>query len=73
MRNFLAKLGGRKFIMAVFGALAIALHGALGINEDAVLAIGGIVSAYVLGQGVADGLSAGRTSSVTELEPPGRD
>ena len=64
----LAKLGGRKFLVAVFGALAIALQSSLGIDPESVLAIGGIVAAYVFGQGVADGFSGGATSSVGRLE-----
>jgi hypothetical protein len=62
--NVLGKLGGRKFLVAVFGAVAIGLNSWLGISEDAVLALGGIVAAYVFGQGVADGFSGGMTSSV---------
>lgn len=68
MLTLLGKLGGRKFLMALFGALAIALHSGLGIEPDAVLALGGVIAAYVLGQGVADGFSGGATSSVGQLE-----
>jgi hypothetical protein len=64
MLSILARLGGRKFLVAVFGALAIALHNWLGIDPDSVLALGGVVAAYVFGQGVADGFSGGATSSV---------
>ena len=66
--NVLGKLGGRKFLVAVFGALAIGLNGWLGISEQAVLALGGIVAAYVFGQGVADGFSGGATSTVAKTE-----
>jgi hypothetical protein len=68
MRSFLARLGGRKFILALFGALAIALHEALGLDPETVLALGGVVASYALGQGLADGLSGGKTSSSSELE-----
>ena len=65
--NILGKLGGRKFLVALFGTLAIALHAWLGLDEQSILAVGGIVAAYVFGQGVADGFSGGATSSVAKL------
>ena len=45
--NILGKLGGRKFLVALFGTLAIALHAWLGLDEQSILAVGGIVAAYV--------------------------
>lgn len=66
--TILGKLGGRKFLIALFGAIAIGLHNWLGISEDAVLALGGVVAAYVFGQGVADGFSGGATSTVARNE-----
>ena len=65
--NILGKLGGRKFLVAVFGALAIGIHSWLGIDEQSVVALGGIVAAYVFGQGIADGFSGGATSTVASL------
>jgi len=70
MLTILGKLGGRKFLVAVFGALAIALHSWLNIDQQAVLALGGVLAAYVFGQGVADGFSGGATSTVGRLETP---
>jgi len=67
--NILARLGGRKFLLALFGALAIALHSWLGIEEESVLALGGVIAAYVFGQGIADGFSGGATSSVAKDKP----
>ncbi|MEI6235360.1 MAG: hypothetical protein WCT04_20070 [Planctomycetota bacterium] len=63
--DILGKLGGRKFIMAVFGVLAIGLHNWLNIDSQAIIALGGVISAYIFGQGIADGLSGGATSSST--------
>lgn len=63
MLAFIARLGGRKFIMALFAVLAVALSSSLGISEESVMALGGIVCAYVLSQGFADGLSKGATST----------
>lgn len=65
--TILAKLGGRKFLAALFGTLAIALHSWLGINIEAVMTIGAVVSAYVFGQSLAEGFSGTGTSSVTQL------
>ena len=63
--NILGKLGGRKFLMAVVGVIAIGLHNWLNIDTQAVITLGGIISAYIVGQGIADGLSGGATSSTT--------
>lgn len=63
MVSVLAKLGGRKFVLAVFGAVAIAAHAWLGIDESAVMTLGAVISAYIFGQGIADGLSGGVTST----------
>ena len=64
--NILGKLGGRKFLVAIFGVVAIGLHNWLGIQTEAVMTIGGIVSAFLFGQGLADGLSGGATSSTAQ-------
>lgn len=66
MLRILGKLGGRKFIVAVFSALAVGLNSYFGISEAAVMTIGGIAASYLLGQGIADGLSGGETSSVAQ-------
>jgi len=68
--SILGKLGGRKFLVAVFGALAIGIHAWLGIEEQSVVALGGIVAAYVFGQGIADGFSGGATSTVAQVNSP---
>jgi len=61
--NILGKLGGRKFLMALIGVLAIGLHNWLNIDTQAVITLGGVISAFIFGQGIADGLSGGATSS----------
>lgn len=61
--GILGKLGGRKFVVAVFGVIGIGLHNWLGIDSNAVMTIGGVVAAFIFGQGIADGLSGGATSS----------
>lgn len=63
MNNVLAKLGGRKFVLAIFGVIAIAAHNYLGISQETVMVVGGVVASYIFGQGIADGLSGGATSS----------
>lgn len=65
MNKFLGKIGGRKFILAVFMPIAIALSSAFGISETVIMTIGGIVATYIGAQGVADGLSGGATSTTT--------
>ena len=66
--SFLGKLGGRKFLMAVFGVVAIGVHNWLGINTEAVITLGGVIAAFIFGQGIADGLSGGATSSTAAGE-----
>ena len=50
------RLKSRKLWMAVAGAALVVLNEGLGLNipEDAVLALAGIIIAYILGQGVVD-------------------
>ncbi len=48
--GILGKLGGRKFLMALFGLLSIALHNWLNIDSDAVFTLGGVIAAFVFGQ-----------------------
>jgi hypothetical protein len=69
VNGFLGKIGGRKFIVALVGLAAVVLT-ATGVfdvtpelQERVVTAIMWIVSAFAAGQGVADGLSGGRTST----------
>lgn len=64
MNAFLGKLGGRKFLVAIFGAVAIALGESLGIDPERINLIGGILITYILGQSAADGLSKGATSTL---------
>lgn len=71
MISILGKLGGRKFIVAVFAALAVALNAYFGISESSVIAIGGIAASYLLGQGIADGFSGGETSTVAAVREDG--
>jgi hypothetical protein len=60
----IAKLGGRKFIVAVFSLIAVVILALTGIDispyQDSIV---GIIGAFLIGQGVADGLSGGQTSS----------
>lgn len=74
MNNFLAGLGGRKFVVALLGIIAVIVATKTGIEikpeilEKLVTAIGAITGAYVVSQGVADGLSGGATSSVVQAK-----
>lgn len=64
MNGIMGKLGGRKFLVALFGLIAVVLLAAFNIDikpyENAIV---GVLGTYLLGQGVADGLSGGKTSS----------
>lgn len=62
--NFIGKIGGRKFLVAVFGLIAVVVASLTGVNIEAYQeTIIGIIGTYLLGQGLADGLSKGATSS----------
>lgn len=63
MVKVIGSLGGKKFVMAVFGVVAVVLAAKFGISEETTYKIAAMVCSFVLGQGVADGLSGGATSS----------
>ena len=44
----------KKFLVSLAGTVAVALSSTLGIPEDALNQVAGIVIAYVMGQGLAD-------------------
>jgi hypothetical protein len=62
--GFLAKIGGRKFVIALFSLIAVVVAALTGVDlEPYKETVIGIIGTYLLGQGVADGLSKGATSS----------
>jgi len=65
MRKFLGKAGGRKFIVTVLTLLAMIANGLFGIDipESTIQAIAAVAGTFVLGQGLADGLSKGATGT----------
>lgn len=66
----IAKLGGRKFLVALFSLIAVIVAALTGVDiqpySETVI---GIVGTYMLGQGVADGMSKGATSSSAPKTP----
>lgn len=62
--NFIGKIGGRKFLVALFALIAVVVLALTGVDiapyQDAII---GIAGSFLIGQGVADGLSGGKTSS----------
>lgn len=65
MKNLIAKLGGRKFLLALVTLLGVAVASLTGYEIDANLrdTLVGVLGTYLLGQGLADGLSGGKTAS----------
>ena len=69
IQGFIASLGGRKFVAAILGVVAVLLTTKFGyelsegLQTKIIESIGWIVGGYTVGQGVADGLSGGKTSS----------
>lgn len=62
--EFLKKIGGRKFVVALFSLIAVVVAALTGVDiEPYKETVIGIIGTYLLGQGVADGLSHGKTSS----------
>lgn len=68
MQKIIGTLGGKKFILAIFSVIAIMANAKLGMSEQTIMTLGGIVAAFCVGQGVADGLSGGATSSVAQIK-----
>lgn len=67
MLNFIGKMGGRKFLVALVALAAVVLNATLGISEQSVLIGGGIAISYILGQSFADGLTGGATSTTANV------
>lgn len=69
--NFLGKIGGRKFVVALFSLIAVVVAALTGVDiEPYKETVIGIIGTYLLGQGVADGLSKGATSSTQPDNAP---
>ncbi len=69
--GFLGKIGGRKFILAIVGVIAVALHKQFSwIDSNDVMTIGGIVATYIVGQSISDGMTGGATSTTTPVSDP---
>ena len=66
MINFLKS---KKFAITLSGIIVVILVNVVGVTEEAAkeitIAIMGILAAFNIGQGVADGLSKGKTSSMS--------
>ncbi len=69
--GILGKLGGRKFLMAILGVVAVSIHKYFAwIDPNDVLAIGAIVVSYIFGQSISDGMTGGVTSTTTPVVDP---
>lgn len=69
--GILGKLGGRKFLMAIAGVLAVALHKYIPwVDPNDVLAIAAIVATYIVGQSYSDAKTGGATSTTTPVTDP---
>jgi hypothetical protein len=72
MNNVFAWLGGRKFVVALLALIAVplSLHSGITLTPDMqekiLTTIATIAGAFSVGQGIADGLSGGKTSSVVQ-------
>jgi len=62
MKNILNKIGGKKMAALVGYILLMLFKDKLGVGPDDVEKISQTLMAYFIGQGVADGLSKGKTS-----------
>ena len=56
-------LQSKKFIALIIGILTMVLQQVFDLDAETATKIAGLVGAYVLGQGLSDGLSGGMTSS----------
>jgi len=62
MNNILKKVGGKKMAALVSYILLMIFKEKVGIGPEEVEKISQTLMAYFIGQGVADGLSKGKTS-----------
>jgi len=66
VKNLIGKLGGRKFIVALVALVGVIVAATTGLDLSAYEnTIVGILGTFLLGQGIADGLSSGKTSTTT--------
>jgi len=67
MKKLIGKIGGRKFVVALVSMIGIVVAAVTGIDiapyKETII---GILGTYLLGQGIADGLSGGKTSTTNE-------
>lgn len=69
MAKLIGKIGGRKFVVALVALLGVVVGSLTGFDiEPYKETIIGIVGTYLLGQGIADGLSKGATSTTDKPE-----
>ncbi len=68
MKKMIGKLGGRKFLLAVVGAIVIGGSSLMGIDltPEKVTSIAAIIVGFAVAQGYADGQSDGKTSTTTD-------
>lgn len=63
MLTIIDMLRSKKVIALLIGIMAMVLQELLGLDAETATKIAGLVGAYLIGQGVSDGLSGGMTSS----------
>ena len=69
MKKIIGKLGGRKFLVAVLGLIGVMVAALTGFDiAPYTTTIIGIAAPYLIGQGLADGLSAGKTATTKDKE-----
>ena len=70
MEKLIGKLGGRKWLVALISIVLTGLNNVIGLDlsDKAIASIAGVAAALAIGQGLADGLSNGKTSTVVEVE-----
>lgn len=64
VQYYVGKFGGKKFLAMIGSIIVILVHKWFGIPEQVLVHIEHIVIAYLIGQGVADGWTNGKTSHV---------
>jgi hypothetical protein len=67
MKALIGKLGGRKWLIALFSTILIGLGELVGITmtPEKITGIAGIAAALILGQAHADAKTDGKTSTTT--------
>lgn len=67
IHSFIGRLGGKKFLVIIFSIVVCLQNGhIITLTDQQLQVIAYLASAFGIGQGICDGLTGGKTSSVAQ-------